>query len=161
LNKWYLLLVSLMAALILFMALSFMYRFSGEEEPLATEPIQIILKSNIGPAMDFWNVVNQGIQDASREFGVDVEISGPRYEKEISRQVNILESLILKKPPLIILAANDYSELAGPVEEAVMNGIPVITVDSGVDSDMPVSFIATDNIEAGRKAGREIKRLAA
>ena len=158
-NKWYLLFMSLLAALILFAALSFMYEFSADESPVAEEPIRIILKSTLGPAMDFWSVVNQGIIEASREFGLDVEIAGPRHEKEINRQVNIMESIIARDPPLIILAANDYTALADPVEEAHRKGIPVIMVDSGVDSTTPVAFIATDNVEAGRKAGREMMRL--
>ncbi len=158
-NKWYLLFMSLTAAFFLFIALSFMYEFSGDEEPVANEPIQIILKSNVGPAMDFWNVVKQGIMEASREFGIDVEISGPRQEKEINRQINIMESIIAKKPPLIILAANDYTALSDSVEKAAGQGVPVIMIDSGVDSAVPVSFIATDNVEAGRRAGREMMRL--
>ncbi len=158
-KNWYLLLLSLIAALFLFMALSFLYNSSGPEAPVMNAPVEIVLKSTIGPAMDFWNVVDQGIQEASKEFGLPVEISGPRYEREINRQVHILENVISKNPPLIILAATDYTQLVEPVKKAQEAGIPVITIDSGIDSDIPVSFIATDNIIAGHKAGREMKRL--
>ena len=158
-KNWYLLLLSLMAGLILFMALSFLYNSTTPELPLQEAPVEIVLKSTLGPMMDFWAVVDQGILEASKEFGLNVEISGPRSEKEINRQVNILESVIAKNPPLIILAASDYSLLVEPVEKAVRAGIPVITLDSGVDSDLPVSFIATDNIVAGHKAGEEMRRL--
>ena len=37
--------------------------------------------------------------------------------------------------------------------------IPIITLDSGVNSSYPVSFIATNNVEAGIKAGAEMARL--
>lgn len=158
-KNWYLLLLSLMAALFLFMALSLLYDTASREKPLSDEPVEIVLKSAIGPAMDFWNVVYEGIEEASLEFGVEVEISGPRHEREINRQVNILESVIAKKPPLIILAASDYTLLVESVEMARDAGIPIITLDSGVDSDIPVSFIATDNYDAGQKAGREMLRL--
>ncbi len=90
-KKWYLLIVSLMAALMLFMALSLFYDSASPEAPAPSGTIQIVLKSTVGPSMDFWNVVNQGIQDAAREFNVQVELSGPRYEKEINRQINIME----------------------------------------------------------------------
>ncbi|MCF6335988.1 MAG: substrate-binding domain-containing protein [Spirochaetales bacterium] len=62
---------------------------------------------------------------------------------------------------MIILAANDFKRLVASVERADSMGIPVITIDSGIESDIPVSFIATDNIDAGNKAGREMKRLIA
>jgi len=159
LKKWYLLLLSLMAALALFMALALFYDSASTEAAVPEGTIEIILKSKQGPSMDFWNVVNQGIRDAAREFDVTVEISGARSESEINRQINIMESVIAKNPPLIILAASDYQRLVDSVEQAHAKGIPVITVDSGVNSDLPISFVATNNIEAGMKAGHEMKRL--
>lgn len=158
-KNWYLLLLSLMAALILFMVLSLFYRRNTSKDLKLSKPIEIVLKSTGGHPMDFWNVVKQGIDEASKEFGVEVKISGPRYEKEINQQISIINSVIDKDPPLIILAASDYVRLVPPIEEAHKLGIPIITFDSGVDSDIPVSFIATDNIEAGIKAGMEMKRL--
>ena len=158
-KKWYLLLLSLTAALVLFMALSVLYESASFEDPAPNGIVQIVLKSTEGPSMDFWSVVGQGIRDAAREFDLEVEISGPRYEKEISRQINILDSVIAKNPPLIILAASDYIRLADSVERAHAQGIPVITLDSGIDSDLPVCFVATDNVEAGIRAGEEMKRL--
>jgi len=148
-----------MAALVLFMALALFYDSTSTEVPAPEGAIEIVLKSKEGPSMDFWNVVYQGIRDAAREFDVTVEISGARFESEINRQINIMESVINKNPPMIILAASDYQRLVDSVEEAHARGIPVITVDSGVNSDLPISFVATNNIEAGMKAGREMKRL--
>lgn len=158
-KKWYLLLLSLMAAFILFMALSIFYDSTALDAAAPSGTIEIVLKSTVGPTMDFWTVVDQGIQDAAKEFNVEVEVSGPRFEKEINRQINILNNVINKNPPLIILAATDYVRLVESVQEASLRNIPVITLDSGVDSDLPISFVATDNIEAGEKAGREMKRL--
>ncbi len=160
-KNWYLFLLSLVAAFILFMVLSFFYNHSSSEELALSEPIQIVLKSIKGQPMDFWEVVEQGIDEAAKEFGVQVNISGPRYEREINRQINILNAVIDEKPPLIVLAANDFKRLVASVERADSLGIPVITIDSGIESDIPVSFIATDNIDAGKKAGREMKRLIA
>jgi ribose transport system substrate-binding protein len=67
--------------------------------------------------------------------------------------------VIEENPPLIFLAATDYKRLAESARRANDQGIPIITLDSGVDSDIPVSFIATDNIVAGKKAGLEMSRL--
>lgn len=158
-KNWYLFLLSLMAAFILFIVLSFFYNQNTSEELELSDPIQIVLKSIEGQPMDFWEVVEQGIDEAAKEFGVQVEISGPKYEKEINRQINIMNAVIDERPPLIVLAASDYKRLVASVERADNLGIPIITIDSGVKSDIPVSFIATNNIEAGEKAGEEMKRL--
>jgi len=158
-KNWYLFLLSLMAAFVLFIALSFFYKQNTPEELELSEPIHIVLKSIEGQPMDFWEVVIQGIDEAAREFGVEVKISGPRFEKEINRQINIMNAVIDERPPLIVLAASDYKRLVVSVEKANALGIPVVTFDSGIDSDIPVSFIATDNIDAGNKAGEEMKKL--
>ena len=158
-KNWYLFFLSLMAAFVLFIALSFFYKQNTPKELELSEPIQIVLKSIEGQPMDFWEVVVQGIDEAAKEFGVQVKISGPRFEKEINRQINIMNAVIDEGPPLIVLAASDYKRLVDSVEKAERLGIPVITFDSGIQSDIPVSFIATDNIDAGNKAGEEMKKL--
>ncbi|MBI9108986.1 MAG: substrate-binding domain-containing protein [Spirochaetales bacterium] len=153
--------ISLLSALVLFIILSVFYGQNNPKELSLNEPIQIVLKSTAGQPMDFWDVVGQGIEQAAKEYGIQVEISGPRYEKEINRQINILNRIIAADPPLIILAASDYKRLVKSVEQAESRKIPIITLDSAVDSKIPVSFIATDNLEAGRRAGAEMKRLIA
>lgn len=158
-KNWYLLLLSLMAALVLFMSLSLFYGQSNPKQLNLNGPIQVILKSMEEQPMDFWDVVNSGIDEAAREFGVQVEVKGPQFEREINRQITIMNRAIELNPPLIIVAASDYVRLVESIKRANDQEIPVITLDSGVDSDIPVSFIATDNIEAGNRAGMEIKRL--
>lgn len=155
----YFFLLSLMASLVLFMIFSFFY---GRRPPKALNldsPIQIVLKSRKGRAMNFWEIVYQGIDEASMEFGVQVEITGPGYEKQINQQITILNRVIEKNPPLIILASTDYKRLSKPVKRAHDRNIPILLIDSGVDSNIPLSFIGTNNIDAGKKAGREMKRL--
>ncbi len=159
-KRGFFLILSFMAALFLFMALSLMHdAASGEERKGRGPAIEVVLKSALGEDMDFWTVVDQGLKDAAREFAVTIHVTGPPHEKDIDRQIEILDRVIEAAPPLIILAATDYVRFAYSVEKAHKKGIPVITVDSGVKSDLPVCFVATDNLEAGVKAGKHIKKL--
>jgi ribose transport system substrate-binding protein len=157
-RNWIVWILSLAAALVLFGVLTLVYR-QTTPEPQATLPsIPVVLKS-IGQPMDFWDIVTQGMNQASREFGLPVEAIGPPHERDIDIQLEIIEDVIARRPPLIILAASDYNRLTEPVSRATSLGIPVIMLDSGVNSSEPVSFVATDNTEAGKKAGAEMKRL--
>lgn len=160
-KKWYLILLSLFTAIVLFLFITFSSTRDAVVRFTLKEPIQIVLKSLEGQPMDFWNVVIRGIHEAGKEFDVKVELSGPRFEKEINRQINIMNRVTDLHPPLIILAASDYKRLVPSVQKAHKLGIPVVTLDSGVDSSLPVSFIATDNVAAGIKAGKEMLRLLA
>ena len=49
----------------------------------------------------------------------------------------------------IVLAPLDARALALPVETAVGKGIPVVVIDSGLESTKPVSYISTDNYHGG------------
>ena len=59
----------------------------------------------------------------------------------------------------IVLMPVDGTALARVAQEAADAGIPVVIADSGLDWDGKVSFVATDNREAGRIAGRRLREL--
>jgi ribose transport system substrate-binding protein len=120
--------------------------------------IAIVLKTS-DTNITFWQTVKSGVETAKEESGISVQILGPVYENDIDGQIRVLESVISLKPSLIILASSDYNRLVPAVESVHFMGIPVITLDSGVNSEIPASFIATDNKQAGEKAGKKISEL--
>ena len=127
-------------------------------EPRGGERVIVVLKT-VGPHMEFWQIVRAGIQEAATEYNVDPAIVGPRWERDIDRQIEILENVIEQSPDAILLAASDYNRLAPLAERADQRGITIVTLDSALNSEVPVSFVATNNVEAGVKAGREIDGL--
>lgn len=52
----------------------------------------------------------------------------------------------------IVLAPTNVDALVRPVESAVTRGVPVIIIDSPVNTTKPLSVISTDNYAAGRQA---------
>ncbi len=127
-------------------------------EPEGDEDVVVVLKTT-GPHMEFWQIVRAGIQEAATELDVEPVIVGPRWEKDVDRQIEILGNIIEQQPDAILLAASDYNRLVPLAERAASQGITVVTLDSALNSNVPVSFVATDNVAAGMKAGREIDRL--
>jgi len=125
---------------------------------VGNEQVVVVLKTT-GPHMEFWQIVRAGIQEAATEFGVQPTIVGPRWERDIDRQIEILANVIEQSPDAILLAASDFNRLVPLAEEAASRGITIVTLDSALNSDVPVSFVATDNVTAGEKAGTEIDRL--
>ncbi|GGG62226.1 substrate-binding domain-containing protein [Paenibacillus radicis (ex Gao et al. 2016)] len=109
--------------------------------------------------VDFWKVLIDGVNDAASEFDAKVKVIGPPIEREIDVQIAQLEQAILDKPDAIVLAATDYNQLIPVSKRIVAAGIKLITVDSSINSDDALSFIATDNLAAGRKAGDELAKL--
>jgi len=115
--------------------------------------ITVVIKS-MEPSMEFWQVLVDGVQVAAKEFDVDVTVTGPPNESEIDEQIRLIEEAIEARPDAIVMAATDYNRLVPIALAAKKKGISVITIDSGMNSDVADSFIATDNFEAGRKAGK-------
>jgi ribose transport system substrate-binding protein len=52
-----------------------------------------------------------------------------------------------------VLAPLDAKALVRPVESAQKSGIPVVIIDSGLETTNYVSFVATDNLKGGEMAG--------
>ena len=118
-----------------------------------------ILVSPKGLSHSFWVTVKKGAEDAGKALDVDVIWKGPAVETDIAGQIAILEDYINKKVDAIVLAACDTKALIPVVEKANRAGIKVITIDSGLDSDIPLSFIATDNVAAAEKAADALAGL--
>lgn len=120
--------------------------------------IVVVLKST-NPEMEFWEIVRAGIDTAAHEHDVSPVIVGPWLEKDIEDQIRIFSGVIEQRPDGIILAASDYEALSPLAYSAREAGIRLVTIDSGVKGEAASSFIATDNVLAGEKAGRRIGEL--
>ncbi|WP_227013614.1 substrate-binding domain-containing protein [Paenibacillus psychroresistens] len=111
--------------------------------------------------IEFWQVMNQGIASAAKEFNAEVRVLGTDTETDIEGQIRLLEQAIAAKPSAIVLAATDYNRLIPVSQKILKSGIKLITVDSGLNGGISASFIATDNFAAGQKAVASIQKWIA
>jgi len=109
-----------------------------------------------GASTEFWLSVYEGAKAAAIIYEVNLTYSGPKEEKEYIEQISILEDLIVRNPDAIMLAAGEYNLIAEPMERVINAGIPVIMVDSAINSDKWVSFVSTDNTDAGSRLAFEL-----
>jgi len=107
----------------------------------------------------FWQAVKLGSEKAAKEFNVDITFEGPETEAQVDKQMEMLQTAIDKKPAAICFAAVDSKAAIPLLEKAKAAGIPVIGFDSGVDSDIPLSTAATDNIAAAATAADKMAEL--
>ena len=99
---------------------------------------------------EFCQTVKMGTEAAAKELGDKTSYVGPADETQIAEQIQLVENAMAQKPNGLLLAALDA--LAPLVETANSRGIKVVTFDSGINSDIPVSFVATNNRKAGAQA---------
>lgn len=109
---------------------------------------------------NFWQNVKKGAEAAGKDLGGKYKVSfqGPQAETAIDEEVNMVNNAINRGVAGIVLAASDPDALIPPVKKAFENGIPVVIIDSGINSDGKYyqSFLATDNRAAGKLAAEKL-----
>jgi len=107
-----------------------------------------------GTSHEFWKSIHAGAIKAQRELstnGAEVEIiwKGPLREDDRDQQIQVVEGFTSQGVNGIVLAPLDNRALARPVEEAKSAGVPTVIIDSALESNSIVSFVATDNRKGG------------
>ncbi len=114
-----------------------------------------------GTTHEFWKSIHAGSLRAEAELsesGIPVEViwKGPLRENDREQQIQVVEGFISQGVDGIVLAPLDDQALVRPVEEAAQAGIPTVIIDSGLETDRIVSFVATDNTRGGELAAQRM-----
>ena len=133
---------------------------ASEETPKAagTQSFKIAVIPK-GTTHEFWKAIHAGAKKAAGELGVEVIWKGPVKEDDRESQIAVIEDFITRGVDGIVVAPLDSSALVAPIEEAIGKGIPVVIIDSGLNSDKYVSFVATDNYKGGNLGGEHLAKL--
>jgi len=112
-----------------------------------------------GMTHEFWKAIHAGAAKAAQELGVDIIWKGPQKEDDRAQQITVVEDVISRGVKGIVLAPLDDRALVRPVQDAAREGIPVIVIDSGLQGQDYISFVATDNYKGGVMAARRLGEL--
>ena len=117
-----------------------------------------------GTSHEFWKSIHAGAVKAAQELsseGTQVEViwKGPLREDDREQQIQVVEGFASQGVNGIVLAPLDNRALARPVEEAKAAGVPTVIIDSALESNAIVSFVATDNRKGGRLGADRLGEL--
>lgn len=117
-----------------------------------------------GTSHEFWKSIHAGSLKAAQELsapGAEVEViwKGPLREDDREQQIQVVEGFTTQGVAGIVLAPLDNRALVRPVEEAKSAGVPTVIIDSGLESNSIVSFVATDNRKGGMLAADRLGEL--
>ncbi|MDR0381949.1 MAG: ABC transporter substrate-binding protein [Oscillospiraceae bacterium] len=126
----------------------------GEDAPAPPPPAEkktvYVLVKVLGN--QYWSVVEAGARKAGEDLGCNVVIIGTAAESEVEKQVALLQDAVSAKADAIVIAPLDRKAMAAPVSEQFKSNIPMILIDSSVDTEDYSAAYLTDNIAAGRLA---------
>jgi ribose transport system substrate-binding protein len=117
-----------------------------------------------GTTHEYWRGLHAGAMQAKQEMdstgdSITIIWKGPLREDDREQQVQVVEGFTSQHVDGMVLAPLDNRALVRPVEEAKSAGVPTVIVDSGLESDDIVSFVATDNHKGGELAADRLGQL--
>jgi len=150
----------LLGALAAAAVLTVLYRGSRLFGPAPASPktAVVIFKTIDYGATPFWGNVRDGVESAGKDFNVQVSVRGPGNEKDVPGQIAIVRAAMEEKPDAIVLAAADFNLLVPLAREIKARRIPLVCVDSFINSDDADVSVGTDNYEGGQKCGAALLR---
>jgi simple sugar transport system substrate-binding protein len=111
--------------------------------------------SQIGAESEWRTANTTSIQTSAKEAGIDLRFSDAQQKQE--NQIKALRSFIAQRVDVIAFSPVVETGWETVLREAKAAGIPVILTDRGVqvsDENLYLSFIGSDFVEEGRRAGR-------
>lgn len=125
---------------------------SVQEVPASAKLDQkYVMVSNVA-AHPYWLDAQYGGEDAAKMLGVTWEYTGPA-DFDTPAQVTALEQIIATKPAGLIVAALQPDAITPAIDKAVEAGIPLVTVDTDAPASQRMTYLGTDNYQAGRAMG--------
>lgn len=111
----------------------------------------------------FWTDMQEAAEREAAVQGVHLVSLAADRETDVERQYQIIENLIQQKVNAILLSPAGSKELVPAIRKANDAGIPVLLLDTRIDSVAAasmgahvVTYIGSDNFEGGAMAGRYV-----
>jgi ribose transport system substrate-binding protein len=128
-------------------------RKQGTEQAKQVKSYAVIPK---GTTHEFWKSVHAGAAKAAKETGVQIFWKGPVREDDRDEQIKVIETFLSRGVDGIVLAPLDDRALLPVLNDAKARNVPVVIIDSAVQWDGYVSYVATDNEKAGGLAASKL-----
>ncbi len=115
-----------------------------------------------GQANDaFWSVVKNGVEAAAKDSGAKVTYRAPESFDMVAMS-RLIDAAVNQKPDGLVVSLPDASALGAAIQRAVKAGIPVITINSGLESSKKlgaVLHVGQSEYDAGKSAGEKLKSM--
>ena len=100
----------------------------------------------------------EGFKAAAEKYGITAEYEAPQ-QFDIALQVKVIENLISRGVDGIAISALDAKPLVPVIREAMDAGIMVLTFDAPAPGSAQLSYIGTNNKNAGVVGGKKMAEL--
>lgn len=132
----------------------------GNQEQSDGPTVALVMKTLNNP---FFIDMQKGAKEAAEELDINLVVQAAEREIDVEKQMQIIENLIQRKVDAICLVPSGSREIVPAVIKANKAGIPVLNIDSRIDTAAlkqagghVETFIGSDNVDGGKIAGEYI-----
>ncbi len=104
---------------------------------------------------DYWRLIEKGAMEAAEENDIYIEYVAPA-KADNEKMLKLLDRMISAKVDGIITQGVEGERFVNLVHKGIERGIPIITVDTDVQSSERKAYVGTDNFYAGQLAGKAL-----
>ncbi len=132
---------------------------SADSESTSSKPrVALIMKSL---ANEFFSTMAKGAESHQAQHANEYElvVNGIKDERDLSRQVAIVEEMVASGVDAIVIAPADSKALVPVLRRAKQAGIVVINIDNRLDQDVlkqedvDIPFVGPDNLAGAKQVG--------
>lgn len=110
--------------------------------------IKVVLKTL---ASEYWAYVAKGCEQAGKDLGVTVDVLGASSETAYDEQLNMIETTLSSgECDALVIAPLQADSVATQIANV---DLPVIAIDTNVESDKVLSFVGFDNEQMASMGG--------
>ncbi len=132
----------------------------GCSQDKSAPAVALVMKTLNNP---FFMDMQLGAEEAAQRLQLPLIVQAAERELDVEKQMQIIENLIQRKVAAICLTPAGSREVIPAILKANRAGIPVLILDTRVDSTAlaeaggkVATFIGSDNFDGGRIAGERI-----
>ena len=133
---------------------------SGAQGNVARKDIRIAVVTH-GQASDpFWSVVKNGVDQGASDMGVEVDYSAPETF-DMVKMSQLIDAAVASEPDGLAVSVPDADALQESIQKANEAGIPIVTLNSGVDDYKALgalTHVGQTEFIAGEGAGERLAK---
>jgi len=132
---------------------------SGDETAAAPQEaadIRIDVITHAAPGDSFWDVVEAGADQAGNDLGVDMQYNS---SPEPGQQSTLIDTAVSEDTDGLVVSMASPEGLEASIRAAVDAGVPVITINSGIEESADfgaITHVGQSETLAGEAAGEEL-----
>jgi simple sugar transport system substrate-binding protein len=123
----------------------------------STKNLSYAVITHGAPGDAFWDRVKSGAEKAGKDYNVKVEYSS---DADPAKQSQLIDGAVADKVDGIVVSMANPDGLESSVKKAVSAGVPVVTINSGVDKFKAfgaITHVGQSETIAGQAVGEKLK----